>query len=131
MSILGYRNRIIQGITFWDQCETSGTKKSMLFNSFVFFFGFLPIVFACYFVAASYKHELAILILGLASLCFYSYWDLRVVPLLLSSILINYFLGNLIAKARFSDRRRARILLVFGLSLNLGCIAFFKYLNWF
>jgi alginate O-acetyltransferase complex protein AlgI len=103
----------------------------MLFNSFVFFFGFLPIAFACYFVAASYKHELAILILGLASLWFYSYWDLRVVPLLLSSIFINYLLGNLIATARLSDRHRARILLVFGLSLNLACIAFFKYLNWF
>jgi alginate O-acetyltransferase complex protein AlgI len=103
----------------------------MLFNSFVFFLGFLPIAFTGFFVAAYYKHELSILVLGLASIFFYSYWDLRVVPLLIASILTNFFLGGLIVKNRFADRRRARIFLIVGLALNLGCIVFFKYMNWF
>jgi alginate O-acetyltransferase complex protein AlgI len=103
----------------------------MLFNSFIFFFGFLPIAFVSYFWASSCKHELGILVLALASIFFYSYWDVRVVPLLIASILINYFLGNILVNTRFADRHLARIVLIAGLALNLGCIAFFKYMNWF
>src|SRR5262245_20215130 len=102
----------------------------MLFNSFIFFFGFLPITFVSYFWASYYRHEPAILILALASIFFYSYWDVRVVPLLIASILINYLLGNILIDTRFKNPRRARIVLIVGLGLNLGCLAFFKYMNW-
>ena len=103
----------------------------MIFNSFVFFGEFLPIVVIGYFATAYYKQEFAILFLAAASFFFYAYWNILFVPLLISSILINFLIGNMIASARSSNRRRARIFLIAGLVLDLGCIVYCKYMNWF
>jgi alginate O-acetyltransferase complex protein AlgI len=100
----------------------------MLFNSFIFFFEFLPITFVGYFLAAYHRQELAIAFLALASIVFYAYWDVRLVPLLILSILINFWIGNIIVS---SEVRWARIFLIIGVTLNIGCLAYFKYLNWF
>ncbi|MBV9552033.1 MAG: MBOAT family protein, partial [Alphaproteobacteria bacterium] len=52
----------------------------MLFSSFAFIFGFLPIVLAGYWLLA--RREAARLwFLLVASLAFYSYWDWRFTPL--------------------------------------------------
>ena len=68
----------------------------MLFNSHVFIFGFLPIVFFGFYGIARYSHKLAALWLTGASLFFYGWWDVRFVGLLLGSTLFNYGAGYLI-----------------------------------
>ncbi len=57
-------------------------------------------------------------LLILASYFFYGYWDIRFVPLLLLSSLINWLTG-------LGARRRG--ILIAGLAANLGLLFFFKY----
>ena len=105
----------------------------MLFNSFAFLFGYLPIVLAGYFLldrltsSASWRLAPA-LWLALASLFFYAWWDVRYLPLLLASICVNYGAGRLIGARAGAARKRA---LVVALALNLGLLAYYKYANFF
>ncbi len=63
----------------------------------------------------------------LCSLGFYGWWDVRYLPLLLLSTVIDWMAGAYVADPRRSWRR-----LVVGLSVlaNLGVLATFKYLGW-
>ena len=103
----------------------------MLFNSFQFIFGFLPIVFIGFFVIARWSRTWAAGWLVLASLFFYGYWTLRALPLLLASILVNYAFGMRLApEAGRSDRSR-KSLLTLAIAVDLGVLAYFKYANFF
>lgn len=63
----------------------------MLFNSYPFMFGFLPIVLVGYFILNRLRLTLCAKVwLTLASLVFYGYWNIKYVPLILLSILFNY-----------------------------------------
>ena len=105
----------------------------MLFNSFAFLFGYLPIVLAGYFLldrltsCASWRLAPAVW-LALASLFFYAWWDVRYLPLLLASICVNYGAGRLIGARAGEARKRV---LVAALALNLGLLAYYKYANFF
>lgn len=105
----------------------------MLFNSFAFLFGYLPIVLAGYFLldrlTSSTSWRLAPAVwLALASLFFYAWWDVRYLPLLLASICVNYGAGRLIGARAGAARKRV---LVAALALNLGLLAYYKYANFF
>ena len=63
--------------------------------------------------------------LVLASLFFYGYWDVRYVPLLLASILFNYFVSTRILV------RRSRAWLAFGIVVNFLLLGYFKYTDFF
>jgi alginate O-acetyltransferase complex protein AlgI len=103
----------------------------MLFNSFTFLLVFLPVALSGFFLTSILKTGLGILFLAFASLCFYAYWDVRFVPLLIASILINYLIGSAIAIYVTIDRVLAKTILIIGLALNLSCIGYWKYANWF
>ncbi len=62
----------------------------MLFNSHIFIFGFLPIVFFGFYYIGRYNQNLAALWLTLSSLFFYGWWNIHFVGLLLVSIVFNY-----------------------------------------
>jgi alginate O-acetyltransferase complex protein AlgI len=100
----------------------------MLFNSYSFMFVFVPLVLALHWLALRISHRAGIAALALASLIFYGWWDIRFLPLLLTSILANFLLGRRIQDAPQSSRK---IWLVFGLILNLSVLFFFKYFNFF
>ena len=78
----------------------------MFFNSFEFIFLFLPISLIVFFALGNnienIKRQLPILWLIFASLIFYGRWKPLNLPLIISSILINYglgyLLGNVLAK---------------------------------
>ena len=96
----------------------------MLFNSQLYLFLFLPLTVAgCHLLARLGSFQLARIWLLLASLFFYSYWNIAYLPLLLSSIVVNYGIGRLLSKWRHG--RRA--LLVAGIMANLGLLVYFKY----
>uniref|UniRef100_Q07SL6 Probable alginate O-acetylase AlgI n=1 Tax=Rhodopseudomonas palustris (strain BisA53) TaxID=316055 RepID=Q07SL6_RHOP5 len=101
----------------------------MLFNSFPFFFVFLPCTLAAYFLISYDKRSFAIPTLVAASLIFYSYWNWRFTPLLIASIILNYSFGRALAFYNRSDRRR--LVLSIGVTINILLLFYFKYLDWF
>lgn len=98
----------------------------MLFNSYPFIFVFLPLTLLVFFgLAGMRRFQAASLALVLASLAFYSYWDIRYLPLLLFSIGFNFLVGGKIEKTR----RLAW--LVFGITVDLALLGYFKYTDFF
>ena len=95
----------------------------MLFNSQIFLAVFLPICLAGYYLLARSLVVRQWWLIA-ASCFFYAFWEPRLLPLLVVSIVVNWFFA--IAAARWF----ARWLLVGG-SLNLAVLAFFKYADFF
>ena len=93
----------------------------MLFNSVEFLLIFLPLVLAGFYVILKYNSNLTQWFLIFASMAFYSYWDIRYLPLLAGSIGVNYLFGN------YLIRKPSRKLLVTSIVINLGLLVFFKY----
>ncbi|HEY3487639.1 MAG TPA: MBOAT family O-acyltransferase [Gammaproteobacteria bacterium] len=103
----------------------------MLFSSYEFIFLFLPIVFGVYFFLNKVRLvAVAKWFLLLASLFFYSYWNVIYLPLILVSILFNYAVGKMLLSGRhvYIDRRT---ILVFGIAANVLLLAYFKYADFF
>lgn len=96
----------------------------MLFNSYPYILAFLPIALVVYWVLQQYKAILAKPWLIIASLTFYAWWDVAYLPLLLTSMLVNYTLGNKLAN-------KSKPLLIAGIMFNLGLLAYFKYADFF
>ncbi|WP_233712806.1 MBOAT family O-acyltransferase [Helicobacter sp. 'house sparrow 1'] len=63
----------------------------------------------------------------LASLFFYSYWNVVYLPLLLGSILFNYTVSIFICRFR----KISKILFIFALIVNIGLLCYFKYMDFF
>jgi alginate O-acetyltransferase complex protein AlgI len=101
----------------------------MLFNSYPFLFVYLPIVLAgCFILSAWRGARMAQDWLILASLSFYSAWNLAFLPLLLASIVFNF----LIAKAMIgASEGRQRLCLLTAVTVDLGLLAYFKYAGYF
>ncbi|WP_050463150.1 MBOAT family O-acyltransferase [Herbaspirillum autotrophicum] len=96
----------------------------MLFNSYEFVFIFFPVVFIGFFLIAKKNHSYAEIFLALASLCFYGWWSLQALPLLLGSIVFNYLIGKKL-------RGGSVYVFYFGLIANLAVLGFFKYADFF
>ena len=102
----------------------------MLFNSYFFIFVFLPFGIAGYFVLHHFtRPRYAQYFLLAMSFWFYAANDLRSVPVLLGSILLNYLFSTAISATPY--RRTKSILLVCGIFLNLLTLGIFKYMNFF
>ncbi len=101
----------------------------MLFNSYGFILGFLPITLAVFFLlGAAGRPRLALSWLTAASLFFYGWWNPAHVFLICCSIAFNFGCGT--ALAALVERRQmpaGRLLLVAGVAANLGLIAYYKY----
>jgi D-alanyl-lipoteichoic acid acyltransferase DltB (MBOAT superfamily) len=72
------------------------------------------------------------------SLFFYGYWNIVYIPLLLTSIFVNFFVGSAMADAPQSDEKAkllntfsSKKLLLFGISFNIVLLAYFKYTDFF
>ncbi len=103
----------------------------MLFNSYVFLFVFLPITWILFrFACAKRVTDVAIAVLTVASLVFYSYWNPPFVFLILFSVLFNYSWGRFIEKD-MEKGKSGKIWLYSGVAINLALIGYFKYANFF
>src|SRR5262249_17203399 len=96
----------------------------MLFNSFQYWIFFLIVAVLFY----SMPFRFGKILLLLASYMFYMCWDPRFIVLILTSTVVDYFLGILLETAR---GRRKKLLLVVSLVVNLGILGFFKYYDFF
>lgn len=96
----------------------------MLFNSPEFLLCFLPVVLLIVALVRGFKNRAMIHSVFLfASLCFYAWWNVAYLPLLLGSIAANFALAKLI-----SQRPRDRLWwLTAGVGLNLGLLTHYKY----
>jgi len=105
----------------------------MLFNSYIYIFLFLPAVVVGYFLVNRLSLPYAgKLFLIAASLFFYSWWNIKYLPLIFISVVFNYFTGKWISlQASSHSALRRKILLVFGISANLALLGFYKYADFF
>lgn len=97
----------------------------MLFTSLAFL-GFATIVFLVY--PKLHLQRQNAFLLG-ASYIFYGYWDWRFVILLLIPTVVDYHVGLKLQAS--SNAKRRKLLLFLSLTVNLGILSFFKYLNFF
>lgn len=97
---------------------------SMLFNSYEFIILYLPIVLTSYYTLSKFLGFLAAKwFLVLASVFFYSVWDVSNLPILLISISVNFIFGNLL------NHQKSKALLVVAVLFNLAFLGYFKYAN--
>lgn len=103
----------------------------MLFNSYEYILLFLPLVVLIYFSLNRCGCTTGSKVwLVLASWFFYSYWNPAYFPLLLGSILVNYFVGTLLRTAPWNNHIR-RWVLIAGLIFNIGLLGYYKYADFF
>ena len=96
----------------------------MLFNSPEFLLVFLPISLLLFWLAArTAGGRAAQLTLIASSLVFYAWWKWEYLALILGGTIANYLLGGLLLK------RKSRLLLITGISLNVILLGYFKYTN--
>ncbi|MEW6593811.1 MAG: MBOAT family protein [Thermodesulfobacteriota bacterium] len=105
----------------------------MLFNSYTFIFGYLPVVIGIFFLVARCSHQLAAAWLAAASLFFYGWWSPRFVLLLLGSVGFNFAMGYAIARQRLRQPSSVQVkaLLMVAVGGNVALLAYFKYVNFF
>lgn len=96
-----------------------------MFNTYSFILIFLPSVIILYYLLAKINYKLSKLMLILASILFYGLYNMKYIPLIIMSILINYYLGILIVHLN----KYKKLALIITLVLNVGSLVYFKYLN--
>jgi len=96
----------------------------VLFNSFEYWIFF--VIVAVLFYSIPFRFGKVLLLL--ASYIFYMWWDPRFIVLIVTSTVVDYFLGILLETA---SGRSKKLLLVVSLVVNLGILGFFKYYDFF
>ncbi|MBF0341302.1 MAG: MBOAT family protein [Magnetococcales bacterium] len=100
----------------------------MLFNSYLFIFGLLPIALLGFAVLGrSGSNALVTGWLVLVSFLFYGLWNPQFIPIFLFSILCNYFFGVWISQS--AGQPIGRLLLGLGITFNLLLLSYYKYFN--
>ena len=95
----------------------------MIFSSIEFLLWFLPIFLIVYGITPRKYRNLTLLV---GSIVFYARGDVRYLPLLMISILCNYFLGLHLAKRSPKTLWRKKLLLILTLGANLAVLLWFK-----
>lgn len=98
----------------------------MLFNSYPFIFAFLPLALLVYFTLNHFKLiTQAKIWLILASLYFYTFFSFRNLPILLLSIIINFYLASFLQSDQTIFSKK--LIFRFSLFFNIGLLCFYKY----
>ena len=97
----------------------------MLFNSLVFLFLFLPIVYFGFWRLRTKKHRF--IWLTVASYIFYGTWNYKFCALMAFSTAVSYFAGR--AMLGTTDPRRRKLFLLVPVTIDLLLLGFFKYFN--
>jgi D-alanyl-lipoteichoic acid acyltransferase DltB (MBOAT superfamily) len=101
----------------------------MLFNSYIFIFGFLPVVLSGFWLLGHRDRDRALAWLTAASLVFYASWRPLNVLLIAPSILINYGLARALERTAGPNPGRAKAILIAGIVFNVCFLGYFKYLT--
>ena len=99
----------------------------MLFNSYIFLFGFLPAALLVFYGLRRWRFlNASVTSLMLASVAFYTYWRPSDTVFLIGTIIVNYFVAKYLGRV---SEKRSKLLLIFGISVNLGLLIYFKYFD--
>ena len=98
----------------------------MLFSGIPFLYYFLPAVLLLYFIAPKCLKNTVLLS---ASLFFYAWGEPKIVLIMIASILAGYVSGLLIEA--FRRKKTAKIVMIVSVVLQLGCLVYFKYMDFF
>lgn len=102
----------------------------MLFNSIAYIFCFLPLVAVIYFLLNRYHYlKISMSFIAIASLFFYAYWKPEYLPVLLLSIVFNFFIGRHLGKVYVQNQstNKGKPILIIGILLNVLSLCYFKY----
>ncbi|MBD5638548.1 MBOAT family protein [Clostridium botulinum] len=100
----------------------------MVFSSQIFIFIFLPLTLLIYYTLGNifsgniFKNYISLF----ASLIFYAWGGIKYLPVLCSSIFINYIFGLIIDKLK-DKKRFKKFFLLIGIILNLVLLFYYKY----
>ena len=97
----------------------------MLFHSPIYLIIFLPLVVIFYYKINRFLKIDNRIVLGFFGLIFYSWWNIYLTPLIVISILFNYYISNLIINNQ--DQVKKKRLLIFSIILNVIYLGIFKY----
>ncbi|WP_086282469.1 MBOAT family O-acyltransferase [Campylobacter devanensis] len=104
----------------------------MVFSSYAFIFGFLPVMIVGFYLLKYLNyHRASNIFLVLGSLFFYAFWNVLYLPILVGSILINYLIASRILSIKLAKLGGGKSLLIIGIILNLSLLGFFKYTDFF
>ena len=95
----------------------------MVFSSFLFLCGFLPLVFVLHTVIRSTRARNVLL--AIASLVFYALGEPVYIILLMISVTVNYVFGLSLG------RKKSKLILVLAVVFNIGLLVIFKYTGLF
>ena len=98
----------------------------MIFNSLTFLV-FLTLIVIFYWLLPSQK--LRIFLIFFSSLTFYGFWRVEFIPVMLFSVVLDYFICLRLEKASLESARKKLVAL--SLIGNLGLLFYFKYLIFF
>lgn len=97
----------------------------MVFSSITFLFYFLPALIILY---AIVPKKLKNLVMILGSFVFYSWGEIRFIPILVTLSVIDYTNGRLIEKFE-GKRNLQKLFMILSVVINAGTFCFFKYTN--
>jgi alginate O-acetyltransferase complex protein AlgI len=104
----------------------------MLFNSYPFIFGFLPLTLAGFFLLGRGSRAWAIRWLIVASLFFYAWWRPINLLIIAPSMIVNFLLARALQRLGHEEKRgAARWVLATGIAFNVLFLGYFKYANFF
>ena len=102
----------------------------MLFNSYIFILLFLPLTLIGYYILNHFsKYRLASIYLLLMSLWFYAYFNIKYLPIILTSIILNYLFYIFFNHNNVKWLRK--VVLVVAVLLNVSLLLYFKYYDFF
>ena len=94
----------------------------MLFYTLPYLLFFLPITLVLFFYGKFLKIDRKIILI-LLSAFFYSWWNIYYLPLIIFSILMNYYFYKKITSGNPNRKKN----LIFGITLNILLLIIFKY----
>lgn len=102
----------------------------MLFNSYIFLLLFLPVTLVGYYAFNKFnKFNISNIWLLIMSLVFYAYFNIDYLPIIVSSIVVNYFISKILSR---QNNRVIRIpFFVLSIIFNVGILFYFKYFDFF
>ena len=105
----------------------------MVFSSLEFLYLFLPITLLLYYAVPPRFLPWRNAVLLAVSLVFYGWGEPRYLILMMATIAIDYAFGYAVGKAVSADgnAKKAKILLVLAVVINLAILGFFKYYDFF
>lgn len=103
----------------------------MLFNSYIFVLAFLPVTLIGYFLLERFLKSANVgkAFLVICSVVFYAYFNVKYLPIIVLSIVINYALSQ--GMLRLESKWICRLLFLVGVIGNLGVLGYYKYYDFF